>query len=143
MEKLLEHPSKELTFENKSDIVEILNSVRRAVESGSISIKDSVKTLNQIDETFEMLDPFINKVSEFNKKKSYLENELEVFDLNKLKQKESELEKTTNDKKDLESKIDMFERDIDETKKKIPTLIQDIEKIMRSVSSTRYTVVAD
>jgi len=143
MEKLLEHPSKELTFENKLDVVAILNSVRRAVESGSISIKDSVKTLNQIDETFEMLDPFINKVSEFNKKKHYLENELDVFDLNKLKQKESELEKTTNDKKDLESKIDMFERDIDETKKKIPTLIQDIEKIMRSVSSTRYTVVAD
>jgi len=143
MEKLLEYPSKELTFENKSDIVEILNSVRRAVESGSISIKDSVKTLNQIDETFEMLDPFINKVSEFNKKKSYLENELGVFDLNKLEQKESELEKATSHKKDLESKIVMFEGDIDETKKKIPTLIQDIEKIMRSVSSTRYTVLAD
>jgi chromosome segregation ATPase len=143
MGKLLERPSQELTSENKSDIVTILNSVRKAVESGSISIKDSVKSLNQIDETFAMLEPFINKVSEFNKKKHSLESELDVFDLNKLKQKESELEKTTNDKKDLESKIHMYEMDIDETEKKIPTLIQDIEKIMRSVSSTRYTVVAD
>ncbi len=143
MEKLLESPSKELTSENKSDIVTILNSVRKAVESGSISTKDSEKSLNQVDETFKMLDPFINKVSEFNQKKHSLESELDVFDLKKLTQKESELEKTGNDKQDLESKIDRFERDIDDIVKKIPTLIQDIEKIMRAVSSTSYTVIAD
>jgi len=143
MEKLLEHPSKELTSENKSDIVTILNSVRRAVASGSISTKDSEKSLNQIDETFKMLEPFINKASEFNKKKQSLESELDVFDLKKLILQESELEKTINDRQDLESKIDMYERDLDETEKKIPTLIQDIEKIMRFVSSTRYTIIAD
>ena len=140
MEKLLEHPSKELTRENKSDVITILNSVRKAVDSGSISTKDAAKSLAQIDETFEMLDIFIEKISEFNNKKKSLEDQLQVFDQSKLNHKESELEKTINDMKDLESKIRMFENEIDENKKKIPNLIDDIEKTLRSVTSTRYTI---
>ncbi len=140
MEKLLENPSKELTSQNKSDIVTILNSVRKAVDSGSISTKDAAKSLAQIDETFEMLDDFIDKISEFNKKKKSLEDQLQVFDQSKLKQKESELEKHTSDIQDHESKIRMFENEIDESEQKIPNLVDDIEKILRSVTSTRYTI---
>ncbi len=143
MEKLLEYPSRELTANNKSDVITILNSVRKAVDSGSISTKDSTKSMVQIDETMEMLDGFITKVSEFNEKKKSLEDELQVFDSGQLKQKESESEKTSNEIQDLESKIHMFEAEIDDAEKKIPNLIEDIEKILRSVTSTRYTIRTD
>ncbi len=90
-----------------------------------------------------MLDGFITKVSEFNEKKKSLEDELQVFDSGQLKQKESESEKTSNEIQDLESKIHMFEAEIDDAEKKIPNLIEDIEKILRSVTSTRYTIRTD
>ena len=66
---LLENPYHILIDANKQDIVQILESTRRGVQSGSISVKNTDKSLSQIDETLSLLPGFIEKISVFNRSK--------------------------------------------------------------------------
>ena len=140
MGKLLQNPFDVLTPENKANIITILQSVRKGVQSGFVSVKDMEKSLIQIDETTEILDNFINMISEFNSKKQKLQSELKIFNISELEKKQSELSKTKSDQDDLENKIHIFENEISESKTKIPNIIKDIESRLREISSTKYTI---
>ena len=141
MEKLIQNPIDVLTKENKSNIVIILESTKKGVEIGSISVKDAKKSVIQVNEIINILDNFIVKISEFNKKRSNLEDSLKIFDVKELNAKESELSSAINDKSDLEKRIQSIENELSQSKKKIPNLILDIEKKLREVSSIQYTIV--
>ncbi len=140
MGKLLQNPFDVLTLENKANIIIILQSARKGVQSGFVSVKDMEKSLIQIDETTEILDNFINKISEFNSKKQKLQTELKIFNISELEKKQSELSKTKSDQVDLENKIHIFENEISESKTKIPNIIKDIESRLREISSTKYMI---
>ena len=140
MGKLLQNPFDVLTPENKANIITILQSARKGVQSGFVSVKDMEKSLIQIDETTEILDNFINRISEFNSKKQKLQSELKIFNISELEKKQSELSKTKSDQDDLENKIHIFENEISESKTKIPNIIKDIESRLREISSTKYTI---
>ena len=140
MGKLLQNPFDVLTPENKANIITILQSARKGVQSGFVSVKDMEKSLIQIDETTEILDNFINRISEFNSKKQKLQSELKIFNISELEKKQSELSKAKSDQDDLENKIHIFENEISESKTKIPSIIKDIEGRLREISSTKYTI---
>ncbi|GFN40838.1 MAG: exonuclease SbcC [Marine Group I thaumarchaeote] len=140
MGKLLQNPFDVLTPENKANIITILQSARKGVQSGFVSVKDMEKSLIQIDETTEILDNFINRISEFNSKKQKLQSELKIFNISELEKKQSELSKAKSDQDDLENKIHIFENEISESKTKIPNIIKDIEGRLREISSTKYTI---
>ena len=140
MGKLLQNPFDVLTPENKANIIIILQSARKGVQSGFVSVKDMEKSLIQIDETTEILDNFINRISEFNSKKQKLQSELKIFNISELEKKQSELSKAKSDQDDLENKIHIFENEISESKTKIPNIIKDIERRLREISSTKYTI---
>ncbi len=140
MEKLLQNPFDVLTEENKSNIITILQSARKGVQSGSVSVKDTEKSLINIDETIEILDNFINRITGFNSKKQKLRNELEIFNISELEKKQSELSRAKSDQDDLENKIHIFENELSESKTKIPNIIKDIERRLREISSTKYTL---
>jgi len=141
MQKLIDRPFSVLTAENKTDIITILQATRKNVLSGSISVKVPDKAVAQIDETTEMLDSFISKISEFNAKKGKLEDSLSVFSVKDLSQKESELSKIKDDKQNLESKIKTLEDEISTSKKQIPNVAIDIEMKLKAVSSSKYRIV--
>jgi len=141
MGTLIDRPFAVLSAENKTDIITILQAARKNVLSSSISVKDPDKTIAQIDETTEMLDNFISKVSEFNTTKGKLEDSLSVFSVRDLNQKESELSKLSDDKQNLESKIHTLEEDISNSKTEVPTVVIDIEIKLKAISSSKYRVV--
>ena len=140
MEKLIGNPYDVLILGNKEDIIKILSSVRKGIEGGSISVKDSEKSLSSIDETIEMLDEFIKEKSEFIEKKDALQKELDSFNIGELKQKESLLSKTNGDKSDSESRIGRLEQKIEEIKKSLPQILMDVEIRLRRISATKYHV---
>ena len=140
MKTLTENPFKVLIPENKDDIIVILHSVRKSIESGSISVKDTSKSINQIDKTSEMLDDFIKKISEYNLKKKELEKDLGMFNVTELHQKESELDKAVSNKSSFESKIQYLDNEITDTNEKIPQIIRDLETKLRNISSTSYKI---
>jgi len=141
MEKLIANPFDVMTESNKDDIIKILSSVRKGIEGGSISVKDSGKSLASIDETIEMLDEFVKEKSGFIEKKDALQRELDSFNTGELKQKESLLAKTNTDKTDAELRISRLEQQIEEIKKSLPEILIDIEIRLRSVSAIKYHVM--
>lgn len=141
LEQLIYKPFHVLTPENKDDVIIILQSARKGVDSGSVSVKDQTKSLNQIDEITELVGSFIEKISNFNSKKLTLEKELKIFNIKKLEEKESDLSRDTRDNKDLESKIQNLEKELEESIKQIPKSIKKIESGLQNASSIRYTII--
>jgi len=140
LEELANNPFNVISEANKEKIVKILYSVRRGVESGSVSVKDSEKSVSQIDETIGVLDNLIMKIDVFMKQKNSLEQKLEIFNVEKLNEDESILNKTESNKKDAESKIQNLEKKADETSKSLPKTILYIEEKLRNVSKTKYHI---
>ena len=140
MENLIENPFDVLTSQNRDDIIKILSAVRKAVESGSVSVKDSQRALHSIDKTIEMIDSLISQTTEFTNKKIKLAEELGIFDTNQLKQMENNLDKTKNNKTEAEEKIQKLDNEISDLKKSIPNILIDIETKLRSNSATKYHI---
>jgi cell division protein FtsB len=141
LEKLIANPIDSITLENKDLIIKILSAVRKGVEGGSISVKDSKKTLSSIDETIETLDDFVSKISQYNESKINLEKELDVFNIEDLKQSENFLLKILNEKKENLIKIQKLESEISEIKKKSPQIMMDIEFKLQKVTATKYHII--
>ena len=141
LEKLVNNPFDVLTLQNKDVIITILSSVRKGVEGGSISVKDSAKSLSSIDETIGILDDFISKITQYNDAKNNLEKELGDFNIDDLKQNENFLSKTSSEKIENTSRIQKLENDTSEIKQKLPQIMLDIEIKLQKVSSTKYHVI--
>jgi len=141
LKNLVNTPYDVLTVQNKDLIIKILSAVRKGVEGGSISVKDSTKSLSSIDETIELLDDFISKIQQYEQTKNDLEKDLGVFNTNDLKQHENHLTKISNDRSDANSKVQKLEGEISEIKQKLPQIIIDMEIKLQKVSSTKYHVI--
>ena len=140
LENLIIRPYDVLIDANKRDIVQILESTKNGVRSGSVSVKDSSKSLSQIDKILSLLPSFIEKISIFHKSKIDIESKLSVFDNEQLRQKESILNEHENDKSILESKIRSAEKELVDTTEFIPKWIKSLESILNQISAMQYTI---
>ena len=137
---LIANPYDVLIDTNKQDVVQILESTRNGIQSGSVSVKDTQKSLSQIDETLSLLSGFIVKISNFNSSKNDIENKLLAFSNDELRQKEYSLSMHHNDKLSLESKIESIEEELTSTAEFIPKSIKLVELILNQISAVHYTV---
>ena len=140
LEDLIENPYRVLSNTNKQDVIRIFESVRKSVQSGSVSVKDINKSISQIDETFSKLDGFIKQIFMYNQKKNNVENELTVFNNKQLESKESDLAKRHNFKLDAESKIKSSDEEFKFTTELIPKLVNNIESILNKISAVQYRI---
>ena len=137
---LVDNPIDALIPENLDSIVLILENIRKAVSSGSISVKDTQKTLTQLTETEESLDGFIQKVSEYSTVFDSMQQEVENLKPENLTSTENELSKTNDFENDANKKSKIILSEIDEIESQIPALISNIENKLQIFSSTRYTI---
>jgi len=140
---LIENPYDVLIDSNSQDIVQILKSTRMGIQSGSVSVKDVEKSLLQIDELHSLLPAFIEKISDFNRSKSDIENKLLAFNNEQLRQKESSLNTHQYDKSTLESKIRSAEKELTNTIEFIPKSIKSVESILNQISAVQYIIKAE
>ena len=143
LENLIQNPFDVLIEENRRDIIQILESTKKGIQSGSVSVKDSNKSSLQIDETLSLLVGFIEKISTFHKSKNDIESKLSVFDNEQIRQKESLLSKHENDKLVLESKIKSAEKELVETTELIPKWIKSLESALNEISAVQYIIRAE
>ncbi len=99
--QLISDPFNALSLEKKNDILVILQSVRKGVISGSVSVKDIDKSVQFVDKTIEILDDLIKEKSDFVTKEHVLVENLKVFDHNSFNEKNSELKKIIQNSDDL------------------------------------------
>ena len=137
---LVENPFNAISSEQKNNIITILQSVKKGVISGSVSVKDTDKSIQFLDETTELLDSLIQQKANFTQKEQELQKQLDAFDMNNLKTKQSELQKAITNHDDAKSKIRQFQDEISEAKNSVPKLTMNIENTLREVSSTKYTI---
>jgi len=140
LEKLIENPYDVLIEANRGDIIRILESTKKGIQSGSVSVKDSGKSSLQIDETLSLLTSFIEKISAFHRSKNDIESKLSVFNNEELRQKESILSKHENDKSVLESKIISVEKELVDTTELIPKWIKSLESTLNEISAVQYII---
>ena len=137
---LIADPYDVLVDSNKQDVIKILESTRNAVQSGSVSVKDTDKSLSQIDETLSLLATFIQKIEVFNRSKDDIESKLLVLNNENLKQKESALNIHQNNKSSLKSKIKSLENELNDEVEHIPKFIKSVESTLNQISAVQYTI---
>ena len=137
---LVTDPFSALSNDKKNDIITILQAAKKGVLAGSVSVKDTEKSAQFLDEITEMLDSLIKQKETFSEKEDVLKAKLDDFDMNKLKHKQSELDKINFNYDDAQSKIEQYQNEISDAKKLIPKLTMDIEQKLRDISATKYTI---
>ena len=139
--KLVKNPIDVLMPQNMDPIIIILENVRKAITSESISVKDVDKSLSQITETEEALDGFVKQISEYSEKYKIMKNDLNSLNSDELVSLEHEFVKNTSFKEDSRLKSETLQGDIDEIDSKIPQIVSEIEEKLRQFSNTKYTVL--
>jgi len=140
MEELVVNPSHVLTQENKNSIIEVLHAVVKGVVAGSVSVKDTTKAVQQIEETINRLDEFLKMRSDLSEKRVSFENRLGIFNIKELEEMEMEIIKTRSKKTHVESVAKNLEKEVNDATVRIPHLVQDIETKLKEISGTRITL---
>jgi predicted nucleic acid-binding Zn-ribbon protein len=137
---LVDDPFNALRSENSDTIIVILENIRKAISSGSISVKDTEKTLSQLTETEESLEGFIKKVSEYSNIFNSMKIELNELKPDNLTSIENEFSKNTDSENDSNLKSKTILSEIDEINSQIPELISKIEGKLRIFSNSKYVI---
>ena len=137
---LVDNPFDALIPDNLDSIILILENIRKGISSGSISVKDTQKTLSQLTETEESLDGFIKKVSEYSTVFDSMESDLKNLKPQNLTSTENDISKTNDSENDARQKSKTILSEISEIESQIPQLISKIESKLQIFSSTRYAI---
>tara|TARA_B100001765_G_scaffold88043_1_gene53946 strand:- start:28 stop:1326 length:1299 start_codon:yes stop_codon:yes gene_type:complete len=137
---LIENPYEVITVSNKPNLIQILESVRRAVQSNSISVKNITKSVSQIDELLAKFDTIIKEISNFEKSKNDLESKLSIFSVEKLTQAENILTRHQNEKSDIDAKIKTLENEITDLIESLPKRIKSIQSKLNEISAVQYSI---
>ena len=140
-EQLASSPYDVLSEVNASNIKTILNSVNSGIESGAVSVKDIAKSKQAISDIQNLVPKLIEQKTIFVTKKTKLNNDLCVFDNDKLVKSINNLEKSKMNASDAESKISLNQDQINSTKNSIDDLISKLELNLKQASSISYKIV--
>lgn len=141
--KLTVEPFDAITAQNKDMIITILENIQKGVESRAISVKDIDKTHLQITETEESLEGFVQQISEYYKKHSELQKQLEALRPDNLYSLKKELERSTSLQEQTVLKSKVLQEEISEIDSSIPKLVSKIEEKTRELSNVRYQITVD
>lgn len=137
---LIEDPFEVLMPKNKDSIILILENVRKAISSDSISVKDADKSFSQLTEIEEALDGLIHQVNDYTDKKQKIQNQIKSLEPRELQDLTKNLKNLMTDKEDSELKIKTFQSEINEIHSNSTKLIVDIETKLRKFSNTIYSI---
>jgi len=140
IERLASTPYDVLSVTNESGINTILDSVRSGIESGSVSVKDTEKSRQSINEIQNLIPKLISKKTEFVEKISKLNESLLIFDNDTLVNLVLNLEKSKSNISDIESKISIIQKQTDSTKNEIHDMISKLELNLKQASSIYYKI---
>lgn len=137
MDELVSDPYEVISPQNKATIIQILEAVTKSVSSGSISVKDTDKSLEQIKETISRLDEFITLKESYSNKVSTLEKDLIIFDIRLLESKEHNLQKAKIDFTNMESIKKKLEDDVKEDNSQLTKYVSEIESDLARVTNSK------
>lgn len=140
MDDMLTNPYDVISQQNKGSVVQILEAVEKSVVSGSISVKDSEKALEQIQETISRLDEFIALKESYSSRVSDLEKDLAVFDSKMLESKEHDLQKARADLANIESVKKKLEGEVRDSSHSLAKSIAEAEAGLARLTGSKVQI---
>ena len=143
MQDLLDAPARALAAAGPDEVADILNHVRKAVSSESVSVKDVAKSEEQIDAVGAELKGRYEEISALGRQKADLDSKMREFDSAPLEAERARLAAARNSIDALESRIAEVESDRDASESALPGILKGIGAQLRSATSIAYTLVPD
>lgn len=140
MDELISDPYEVISMSNKEALIAILQATAKSVVVGNVSVKDSDKSIELIEETIDRLGEFLELKTAFAKKISDLESSLNIFDVKTLEAKEKELEKERSNMIDLETSGEKIEKEIKEYESERSTIKSEIEARMTRLNNGKVII---
>jgi hypothetical protein len=141
LEELIQNPSKTLTIQNKDSIIVILESCMKGTLSGSVSVKEVDKSVEQINSLIRRLGDFLVQKNKLIKKDQELQGKLGVFDIDAFDELEQKLQKAITDKNDTESKIKKLESELAHETDRRTEMVSELTRDLQSISNTKYLIL--
>lgn len=140
LEKLIENPSDALGTESRESIITVLESCMKGVISGTVSVKENEKSVDQITHLISLLDAMIEKKSQHASTVQQAQQALGVFNPGRIAELEKQLEGAKIDKNNADSKIRTLESELEQQKKQKENLLEKITMLLENAVGTKYSV---
>lgn len=137
---LVSDPYEALHAGDQDVIITILENVRKAISSGSISVKDVDKSLAHITETEEALGGLVRRISGYESGREALQKEVDSLRPARLESLERDAARLASERDTLLARAKELEAEAADAKSSIPGIISDIESLLGGHSGARYSV---
>ena len=138
LERLVERPSLVIATEPKESLVTILESCMKGIVSGTVSVKEADKSVDNITHLMSVLDGLISKKNAIKLQIQEIEQKSKAFDVAKLDSLQKQLAKSKSDKEDAQAKINNLESELEQKTTQRQKLVQDLETSLQKLTGTKY-----
>jgi len=142
LERLVERPSAVIMSESRDSIVAILESCMKGILSGTVSVKETDKSVDHITSIISSLDAMISKKNNIKTQIQNLEQQITKFDYKKLESLEKQQAKSKSDAEDSESKIKTLKSELAQKTSQKQKLVSDLESALERLG-TKYQIILD
>jgi septal ring factor EnvC (AmiA/AmiB activator) len=142
LERLVERPSTVIMSESRDSIVTILESCMKGIVSGTVSVKETDKSVDHITSIISSLDAMISKKKNINAQIQDLEQQIAKFDYKKLESLEKQQAKSKSDVEDSESKIQVLQSELAQKTSQKQKLVSELESALERLG-TKYQIILD
>ncbi len=142
LERLVERPSTVIMSESRDSIVTILESCMKGIVSGTVSVKETDKSVDHITSIISSLDAMISKKKNIKTQIQDLEQEIAKFDYKKLESLEKQQAKSQSDVEDSESKIQTLQSELAQKTSQKQKLVSELESALDRLG-TKYQIILD
>lgn len=139
LERLVERPSSVVGTESKDSIVTILESCMKGIVSGTVSVKESDKSVDQINHIISVLDSLISKKDNVASRIAEVQKS-QGFDTKIIELLEKQVAKAKSDSDDAQTKIKALEFELAQKTTQKEKLFQDIQSHLEKTLGAKYEV---
>lgn len=130
LERLVERPSQVITTEKKESIIVILESCMKGIVSGTVSVKETDKSVDNITHIMSTLDTMILQKNKIQAQIQEIQNRTSSFDKKTLESLEKQLAKSKSDSQDAQAKIKNLQSDLAQKESQKQKLYSDLKSAL-------------
>lgn len=140
---VIDDPFKAITSAGAGAVSEILGAAKKAVENGSVTVKDKAKAVNLLGDEMGRLASYEEAAKAALRDERAIEGRIAEADTGRLDSLESDLARNRAEADDTESKVRQMRAEADEADGRIPGILKRIEGAVSEITGVRYTVRPD
>lgn len=140
---VIDSPFEAVASSGAGAVAEILGAARKAVDSGSVTVKDKAKAVHMLDEEAGRLAACEEDAAAMAREEEAVKARIAEADTGRLASLESDLAGNRAEADDTEAKVRQMRAEADEADARGPGALSRIEALVSEVTGVRYTVLAD